>query len=117
MAPNRRLSNGMPLDDHLPALLLIERRAFWPFLFDNPSQQPMRDPAPVSRPGHARRRGRRCARPRPGGRIDLCGYDYVLLLGVGDPQELARLAPDRLQLLDRADFAALLRVRPARCRS
>jgi len=41
----------------------------------------------------------------------------VLLLGVGDPQELARLAPDRLQLLDRADFAALLRVRPARCRS
>ena len=116
-APNRRLSNGMPLDDHLPALLLIERRAFWPFLFDNPSQQPIETLPPyrdlAMRAGavaDARDLGR-------AGRIDLCGYDYVLLLGVGDPQELARLAPDRLQLLDRADFAALLRVRPARCRS
>ena len=37
---SRRLSLGLRLDHHLPALLLIERRAYWPFLFDNPSQQP-----------------------------------------------------------------------------
>ena len=38
---SRQLSKGIRLDHHLPALLLIERRAFWPFLFDNPSQQPV----------------------------------------------------------------------------
>ncbi|MCP1970837.1 hypothetical protein [Bradyrhizobium elkanii] len=27
--------------DHIPALLLIERRAFWPFLFADPTQQPI----------------------------------------------------------------------------
>ena len=39
---SRRLSNG--IRDRLPpclSLLLIERRAYWPFLFDNPSQQPV----------------------------------------------------------------------------
>ena len=29
----RRLSNGLRADYHLPALLLIERKAFWPVLF------------------------------------------------------------------------------------
>ena len=38
---SRQLSQGIRLDRHLPALLLIERRAYWPFQFDNPSQQPM----------------------------------------------------------------------------
>jgi len=28
-------------DYHLPALLLIEREAFWPMLFANPAQQPI----------------------------------------------------------------------------
>ncbi len=37
----RRLSDGTVVDTHLPALLLIEHRAWWPFLFDNPSQQPI----------------------------------------------------------------------------
>jgi hypothetical protein len=36
-----RLSNGIRTDTHLPALALIERRAFWPLLFDAPSQQPV----------------------------------------------------------------------------
>ena len=42
----RRLSNGLRTDAHLPALLLIEHRAWWPFLFDNPSQQPVRTREP-----------------------------------------------------------------------
>ena len=37
----RRLSNGASTDSHLPALLVIEHRAWWPFLFDNLSQQPI----------------------------------------------------------------------------
>jgi hypothetical protein len=36
-----RLSDGSVTDTHLPALLLIEHRAWWPFLFDNLSQQPI----------------------------------------------------------------------------
>ena len=38
---SRQLSNGIRVDYDLAALLLIERSAFWPFLFDNPSQQPV----------------------------------------------------------------------------
>ncbi len=37
----RTLSDGTVVDFHLSALLLIEHRAWWPFLFDNPSQQPL----------------------------------------------------------------------------
>ena len=36
-----RLSDGAEVDTHLPALLVIEHRAWWPFLFDNESQQPI----------------------------------------------------------------------------
>ncbi len=39
--PGRILPGVYPLDNHLPALLLIERRAFWPLLFADPSQQPL----------------------------------------------------------------------------
>jgi hypothetical protein len=41
IAPPRRLSDGTVVDAHIAALLLIEHRAWWPFLFDNPSQQPI----------------------------------------------------------------------------
>ncbi len=41
VAGARRLSDGTVVDAHLPALLLIEHRAWWPFMFDNPSQQPI----------------------------------------------------------------------------
>ncbi len=41
LATARRLSDGTVVDGHLAALLLIEHRAWWPYLFDNPSQQPI----------------------------------------------------------------------------
>jgi len=41
VATARRLSDGTVLDSHIPALLLIEHRAWWPFMFDLPSQQPI----------------------------------------------------------------------------
>ena len=46
VATARRLSDGTVVDAHLPALLLIEHRAWWPFLFDNPSQQPIQTNEP-----------------------------------------------------------------------
>jgi hypothetical protein len=40
-APGGSLSDGTIVDMHLPGLLVIEHDAFWPFLFDNLSQQPI----------------------------------------------------------------------------
>lgn len=40
--PARQLPDTEQLDSHLPALLVIERRAFWPNLFADPVQQPVR---------------------------------------------------------------------------
>lgn len=108
----RRLSNGFRTDPHLPALLLIERRAWWPFLFDNPSQQPMETNQPYedladrvgSMPPH-----NDLEIP---GRVDLCGFDNVLLLQAGAVPNLDAYASDRLALVAAADAAALFRVRP-----
>ena len=112
---SRQLSLGIRLDRHLPALLLIERRAYWPFLFDNPSQQPMATLPPYRElaeradlmPGY-----RALAVP---GRIDLCGYDELLLLEAGGEPDLAHFAADRLRLLASSDIAALFRIRPSAC--
>jgi hypothetical protein len=114
---SRRLSVGLRLDSHLPALLLIERRAYWPFMFDNPSQQPVETLPPYRE--LAERAGsiadhRELAEPR---RIDLCGYTHVLLLEASGEPDLARFAQDRLALLGRTDYAALFRVRPSACAS
>jgi hypothetical protein len=46
VATGRYLSDGTVLDGHLPGLLLIEHRAWWPFLFDNESQQPVQGRQP-----------------------------------------------------------------------
>ena len=110
--PARRLSNGLRMDVHLPALLLIERRAYWPFLFDNPSQQPIRTRQPyralsdgiVHLPPH-----RDLEVP---GKVGLCGFDSVLLMQAGGQPDLAHYASDRLSLIAGSDTAALFRVRP-----
>jgi hypothetical protein len=111
----RRLSTGMRADVHLPALLLIERRAYWPFLFDNPSQQPVETRSPY---GELAARAAALidhgALAVPGG-IDLCGYDYLLLIDAGGEPDLAHLGAGRLTLLARTDFAALFRVERPNC--
>ena len=85
-----RLSDGARTDIHLPALLLIERRAWWPFLFDNPSQQPIETRAPYA--GLAERVGAmadlNAVTPR-----DLCGFDFLLTLS-DSGATLSKLAPD-----------------------
>jgi hypothetical protein len=108
----RRLSTGMRTDVHLPALLLIERRAWWPFLFDNLSQQPVRTREPY-----------RTLADRVGGipphdavrdpkAVDLCGYDALLLLDAAGEPDPAHFARDRLELRADRPYAALYAVRP-----
>jgi hypothetical protein len=114
------LSDGTRLDAHTPALLLIERHAFWTFLFAVPAQQPVRLRAPY-RDIAARTLGipdvRLLSAPDPVA-ADLpvfplegrwaCCYDYVLLLEAGARPDFAAR---NLVLLRKSDYASLFRVR------
>jgi hypothetical protein len=113
----RRLSTGVRTDTQLPALLLIERRAWWPFLFDNPSQQPIRTREPYR--GMANRVGSMPPHDavRDPWAVDLCGYDQLLLLDAAGEPDRAHFAQDRLVLRAESPFAALYAVRQdAACR-
>jgi hypothetical protein len=116
--PRRRLSNDLRTEIHLPALLVIERRAFWPFLFANPTQQPIQ-----LRPAYAAL-ARAAASPHSdaalradpeGGSAVLRDFDFALLLEAGADQNLATLVPKCLALQSRNDFAALFRVMHDAC--
>ncbi|MEO8716275.1 MAG: hypothetical protein ABI369_14805, partial [Acetobacteraceae bacterium] len=89
------LSDGSRLDAHTAALLLIERHAFWTFLFANPQQQPIELRSPyleIAKRTVGIPDVRLLSAPRPDPR-DLarfplegqwsCCYDYVLLLEAG----------------------------------
>ena len=109
---SRRLSSGLRLDVHMPALLVIERHAWWPFLFDNDSQQPVMTRQPY------RALALRVASLPNATRLatmDLCGLGYVLLLEAGGVPDLGQVGGGRLTLLDGSDFAALFRVDQRRC--
>ena len=119
---SRRFSNGLRADFHLPALLLIERGAFWPILFANPAQQPIR-----LRPAYARLAQEAHDIPSHAalvldpnrGSAALRDFDFVLMLEAGADADLAGFVPQCLELMSSRDFAALFRVRreaPA-CRS
>ncbi len=111
------------LDIHLPALLLIEHKAFFPCLFTVPTKQPL-----VLRPPYDQLGGIECQppdwqslvvgysvhsiQPEPYLRNWQCNYDYVLLLNAGGAGDLQRFLPDHLALLAATDIAALYRIRP-----
>ncbi len=104
----RLLSNGVRTDEHLGALALIEHRAYWPFEFDNASQQPLRTLEPyrilASRVGSLPDRATASV-------ADVCGFDYVLLMGADG---VAPLPAARFRLLRQSGFAALYAIR--RCK-
>jgi hypothetical protein len=106
---SRRLSDGQRTDVHTAALLLIERRAFWPFLFDNASQQPITTLEPY-RALASRAEGIRDHRTLTAG--DLCGFDHLLLLDAGGDPDLDSFAGDRLRLIKATDYAALFVILP-----
>jgi len=110
--PGPRLSDGAIAGTHLPALLVIEHRAWWPFLFDNPSQQPIetREPfrtlaaltdAAADPVGLVAR----------GGDPALAPVTHVLVLGP-PPNPV----PDGLVRISGNEVAALFAVRSARSR-
>nr|WP_294549074.1 hypothetical protein [uncultured Rhodopila sp.] len=106
-ADNRRgraMSDGSRTGIHLGALALIERRAWWPFEFDNVSQQPMETRQPYR--AMAERVGD-LPDAAQAATADVCGFDYVLLTGA---DAAPALPPERLQLLRRSGFAALYRI-------
>jgi len=115
------------LDLHLPALLTIERRAFWPLLFTVAAKQPLSVRPPFDRisvpegsppdwqslmVGYEAYLQLHAFRPAPYLRDWQRNYDYVLLLNAGGARDLTCYLPDRLVLLDVTDVAALFRVRP-----
>jgi hypothetical protein len=100
----RLLSNGARTDQHLGALALIEHRAYWPFEFDNRSQQPLETREPYR--GFAERVGFLPDRAQASV-ADVCGFDYVLLQGADAVPELPA---ERFRLLVRSGFAALYAV-------
>jgi len=109
IADARRLSNGDSTTNHLPALLLIERRAWWPFMFDNESQQPIVTRAPYLALALRADRMPEDQRRIPASACDLAGFDYVLMMG-----RLAD-APEFLVPVAASDRASLYRVRHAAC--
>jgi hypothetical protein len=114
------LADGTRLDGHVAALLVIERRAFWPFLFANAAQQPLelREPylgigqLTVSIP-NLRQLTALTPNDARGGPFPIAGqwsccYDYVLLVPAGAHPGFANPA---LEPIGRSDFADLFRVR------
>ena len=101
---SRRLSDGVQTDTHLGALALIEHRAWWPFEFDNESQQPIRTLPPYQ--GVAGRVGD-LPDQLAMAKADLCGFDAVL---VTEADGAPSFRDGRLALLVDAGFAALYRV-------
>jgi hypothetical protein len=97
----RLLSNGFRTDEHLGALIPIEHRAYWPFLFDNPSQQPIRTREPYW--SMAERIGFIPSRTQAA-TANVCGFDYVLLL---EADAVPKLPDNRFRLLVQSGFAAL----------
>ena len=49
------------------------------------------------------------------GKVDLCGYDHLLLLDAGGEPDLTHFAADRLALIAQSDVAALFRIRQDAC--
>jgi hypothetical protein len=108
-------------DIHEAALLLIERRAFWPGLFASPDQQPIEVLPPyraIASPSGFM--PLRALLDHPAPPIPMTFqvppdwrdvFDYVLLLDAGGEPDLKGWARDRMTLLRATDAAALFRIR------
>ena len=122
-APPAVLALGLlRIDYQLPALLAIDRRAFWPFLFSDPSQHPVRVAAPYAAlavpqgapPDLASLVAGRSLDPRwpaPFLRHWRQDFDYLLLLDAGAVARLPAPLAAGLEPVDAGHFAALFRVR------
>lgn len=110
------------IDYQLPALLAIDRRAFWPFLFSDPSQHPIRvrapydalavaQGAPPDLPSLLAERSLDPHWPAPFLKNWPATYDYLLVIDAAAVRGLAHFLPQQLELVNCSRFAALFRVR------
>nr|WP_294529207.1 hypothetical protein [uncultured Rhodopila sp.] len=118
-AVGRRHIGLKDYDPHLASLLVTERRAFWPRLFTDPSQQPL-----LVRPEYRKFKDRQLpdyeeivamlqeknAGLPEGASKPFCGFDHVLLLDGGAIPDVETLAPDWLRLEVSTKIAGLYRV-------
>lgn len=112
-----------PTDSHMAALLVIERKAFWPLLFSVPNQHPIVVLPPYREisvrsgelPEYSLLAKDRLseveARFFPYLAEWATRFDYVLLLNSGAAPELAHFLPEKLQPVDATRMAALFRIR------
>jgi hypothetical protein len=110
---SRRFSSMLRADYHMPALLLIERGAFWPLLFANPAQQPIKlqpDFDKLVRDAHSIPSHAFLVNGPTGSLAALYAFDFVLMLGAGADPNLNSFLPRCLVLVSQSDFAALFRV-------
>jgi hypothetical protein len=116
----QHLSDGSRLDAHTAALLLIERHAFWTFLFAEPTQQPIQLRSPYREIealtlGIPDIRLMSVRKPDAGDLLAFpmagrwwCFYDYMLLLEAGARPDFS---DSNLELLRKSDYANLFRIR------
>ena len=120
--PLARRARPMPLDLHLPALLVLERHAFWPLLFADPAKQPLvvrppfQDlalPSGVPPDWHDLATGRVGPGESPAPYLAdwRRRFDYVLVLDAGGAARLDTTLPGWVDLVHAEDIAALYRVR------
>jgi hypothetical protein len=102
----RRLSDGTTIDTHLPGLLVIEHRAYWPFLFDNLSQQPIRTREPYRTAASLVDNSRDPIALLKSGEPGIRPFTHVLVLGP-DP---ADIITGGLKLVSANETAALFAV-------
>jgi hypothetical protein len=115
---------GVPACLHVPSLLLIERRAFWPFLFSVPWEQPVRVLPPYDRlsigvgdvPDYRLLKLRSYPPPVRKAFPYLPdwqkNFDYVLVLTSDAKVAPSRLERDSLTLVRQGVIASLFRIDP-----
>ncbi len=121
----RVIANFNRTDEHMPALMTIERRAFWPLMYAVRGQQPIRFLPPydglnprVSAPPPHQLLGTNGRSTWWEGQAPYLAhwrsdFDFVLVLNAdGARDDLDGFLPDSLKLLRRTGMAALFRVRP-----
>jgi hypothetical protein len=115
----RDIRGLMRSDVHLPALLLIEHRAFWPQMFAAPGKQPIVLRPPFDRLSDVTGIPLSYHLLQSGPSDPSSGqywadwrknFDYVLMLDAGGDPDLDHYLPGQLTLLTRSDMAALFKV-------
>jgi hypothetical protein len=123
MPVGRRIPHLNPTFWHLASFVLLDRRAFWPSIFANDTQQPIRVREPYTEslgtgaaPPDYQLLGSLQMSADEAERFPFLShwdqkFDYVLLLNAEGAGDLEQILPDKLELLDHRGIAALFRIR------